>query len=118
MQGRVQNLTAGMAFAGRGGGGGGEEGFEMACMEEVRGHQRVYLRRADNASRASADADDWLIIDDHVRSAAWSLRYTLSRQRRSQRLIAARSMKGTQWAGEAPATDVHIWCRRRRARCK
>ena len=39
----------------------------MVCMEEVRGHQRVYLRRAQSAARQSADADDWLIIDDHVR---------------------------------------------------
>jgi hypothetical protein len=67
-----------MAFAGRGGGsggggGGGEEGFEMVCMEEVRGHQRVYLRRADSAGRAATDTDDWLIIDDHVRRTIKSL---------------------------------------------
>ena len=39
----------------------------MVCKEEVRGHQRVYLRRASDAASASASGEGWLIIDDHVR---------------------------------------------------
>ncbi len=39
----------------------------MVCMEEVRGHQRVYLRRASNAAPAAGSSEGWLIIDDHVR---------------------------------------------------
>ena len=57
--------------------GGSEEGFEMVCMEEVRGHQRVYLRRASDAALASDSGEGWLVIDDHVRDDQLSSHHRL-----------------------------------------